>query len=193
MERRLSAWLSRVSTGWVTLAAVVGFLLFTALVLPGQAARSEAETGVTDSPDTSLFYLPRELYGLAEDYGVEGREAYIRARFTFDVIWPLIYGVFLSTAISWIYGRAFGTRSWWQRMNLAPVLGVLFDYLENIATSIVMWRYPERTAVVDVLAPVFTLVKWVFVGGSFGLLVLGGMVGMWRWLQGRGERDEQCP
>jgi hypothetical protein len=181
--RQLSGWLSKVSTGWVALAALVGFLLFTALVLPNQAARSEAETGDVGSPDMSLFYSPERLYQLADAYGAEGRQAYIRARFTFDVIWPLVYVVFLSTAISWVYGKAFEAGSWWQRMNLAPVLGALFDYVENLSTSLVMWRYPDRTAVVDVLAPVFTLVKWILVGGSFGLLLIGVAVGAWRWLQ----------
>lgn len=189
MGKRLSDWLGQVSTGWVALTALVGFLLFTALVLPSQAARSEAETGDVGSPDMSLFYSPEELYRWAEAYGVEGRAAYIRARFTFDVIWPLVYVVFLSTAISWLYGKAFKADSWWSRMNLVPVLGALFDYLENISTSIVMWRYPDRTAVVDVLAPVFTLVKWVFVGGSFGLLLIGVVAGIGRWIKRRGEKE----
>lgn len=187
MAEQLSGWLRKISTGWVALAALVGFLLFTALVLPSQAARSEAETGDVGSPDMSLFYSPEELYQLAEAYGAEGREAYIRARFTFDMIWPVVYMVFLSVVISWVYGKAFEADSWWQRMNVVPVLGALFDYLENVSTSLVMWRYPERTGVVDLLAPVFTLVKWVFVGGSFGLLVVGVVVGIWRWVQRRGE------
>jgi hypothetical protein len=185
MGKQLSGWLSKVSTGWVALSGLVIFLLFTALVLPSQAARSEAETGADDSPDMSLFYSPQELYQLAEAYGPEGRAAYIRARFTFDVIWPLVYVVFLTTAISWVYGKAFSGDSWWQLMNLAPVLGALFDYLENVSTSLVMWRYPSRTAVVDVLAPAFTLVKWILVGGSFGLLLIGVVAGIWRWVKER--------
>lgn len=174
----------------MALFALVVFLLFIALVLPNQAARSEAETGDAGSPDSSLFYAPEDLYRLAEAYGAEGREAYIRARFTFDVAWPLVYAVFLSTAISWLYGKAFRAESGWQRMNLVPVLGALFDFLENVSTSVVMWRYPERTAVVDVLAPFFTLVKWVLVGGSFGLLLVGGAVALWRWVRGRGNGEK---
>ncbi|NBD35726.1 MAG: hypothetical protein GVY30_06970, partial [Chloroflexi bacterium] len=98
MGKRISVWLRNISTGWIALAALAIFLLFTALVLPRQAAQSEAETGEAGSPDTSLFYAPDELYRLAEAYGPSGRAAYIRARFTFDVIWPLVYTAFLSTA-----------------------------------------------------------------------------------------------
>jgi hypothetical protein len=183
MGARLSDWLHRQSTGWVTLAALVVFLLFTALVLPNQAAQADAETGGAGSPDTSLVYTPAALYRLAEAYGPAGRRAYIRARFTFDVIWPLVYTAFLGAAISWLYRRAFPAGSVWQRLNLAPVLGALLDYLENVATSLVMARYPLRTPVVAELAPVFTLLKWICVGGSFALLLIGAGVGLWRWLQ----------
>jgi hypothetical protein len=185
MVKRLSVWMHRISTGWVTLAALVVFLLFTALVLPTQSASSAGTEGA-GSPDLAFFYTPAELYGMAEAYGAEGRVAYVRARATFDVVWPLVYLAFLATAISWLSRRAFGSGSWWQRANLVPVLGVLFDLLENVSTSIVMLRYPTRTAVIDLLAPVFTAVKWVFVGGSFVLLLLGILVALWRRARGKG-------
>ena len=176
MDKRISDWLRRVSTGWVALAALVIFLLFTALVLPQQATRAEQETGSADSPDTSFFYTPRELYRIAEAYGEQGRQAYIRARFTFDLIWPLVYTLFLVTAISWVSGRGFAPDSRWQRTNLALLLGALFDYLENVSTSLVMGRYPAQTPVVDLLAPVFTALKWGFLGASFLLLIAGIVV-----------------
>ena len=181
MGKRISDWLRQVTNGWVALSTLVVFLLFSALVLPGQSAVSETNAGDAGSPDTSLYYSADDLYHMAELYGEQGRAAYVKARYTFDVIWPVVYTVFLSTAISWVYGRAFTPASRWQRANLAPVLGALFDYLENLAASVVMVRYPDRTPVVDTLAPVFTLVKWVFVGGSFVLLFAGAAVGVWQW------------
>jgi hypothetical protein len=183
MDRRTSDWLRRVSTGWVTLVALLIFLLFSALVLPQQATRAEQETGSADSPDMSFFYTPRDLYQMAESYGEQGRQAYVGARFTFDLVWPLVYTLFLVTAISWIFGKAFAPDSRWQLANLAPLLGTLFDYLENLSTSMVMLRYPARTAVVDLLAPVFTALKWGFLGASFLLLLVGIVMATWRWLK----------
>lgn len=174
MSVRFSERLIWLSKGWLALAALVIFLLFTALVLPGQAAGSDERTGGARQPDTSLFYSADELYSMAEAFGAEGRQAYIRARFTFDVVWPVVYGFFLVTAISWLAGSAFppgSSGALWRRLNLVPILGVLFDYLENLSTSLVMARYPAQTPVVDLLAGPFTLVKWVFVGGSFVVLV----------------------
>ena len=108
MGKRISDWLRRISTGWVALAALLIFLLFSALVLPQQATKAEKETGSPDSPDMSFFYSPSDLYEMAEAYGEQGRKAYVEARFTFDLIWPLVYTLFLATAISWVFGRAFG-------------------------------------------------------------------------------------
>ena len=171
MVTRFSERLLSLSKGWVALAALVVFVVFTAVALPGQAAQSEARMGGARQPDTSLFYTAAALYDMAEAFGAAGRQAYIQARFTFDVVWPLIYGVFLVAAIGWLAGHAFRPGSPWRRLNLVPVLGVLFDYLENLSTSLVMARYPAQTPVVDALAGPFTLVKWAFVGGSFVALV----------------------
>jgi hypothetical protein len=188
MWKRISDRLHQVSNGWVALSALAIFLLFSALVLPAQAARAETDTGSAESPDTSFYYSVDDLYRMAEVYGKQGREAYVRTRFTFDVIWPVVYTMFLSTAISWVYIRAFTPDSRWQRANLAPVLGALFDYLENVSASLVMVRYPDRTPGIDILAPVFTSVKWVFVIGGFVLLLAGVVVGVWRWNKRRSRR-----
>lgn len=181
MGKSISSWLHQVSSTWVTLAALAIFLAFSALVLPAQSERAETYARNAPSPDTSLFYSASDLYDAAQAYGEQGRRAYVRSRFTFDLIWPLVYTGFLSTAISWVYGRAFAAGSWWRLANLVPVLGGLFDVLENISTSIVMLRYPDRTAVVDLLAPIFTLVKWILVGGGFALLLAGVLLGLWLW------------
>jgi hypothetical protein len=182
MVKNISQRLQQASVGWVALVAFVVFVLFTALILPAQAAQAEANSGSAGSPDTSFFYSPADLYRYAEAYGAAGRQAYVQARFTFDLIWPLVYASFLVTSISWLSSRAFPTHSLWQRANLVPLLGLLFDYLENLATSLVMLRYPQTTPVVDVLAPVFTGLKWIFVFGSFVVLLAGVIAALRVWI-----------
>lgn len=185
MHLRLSDRLHQISTGKVTLAALVIFLLFTALVLPGQAADADEIAGDAETPDLSLYYTADELYQMAQAYGEEGRAAYVRARFTFDVVWPLVYTFFLVTALSWLTGRVFPADSVWQLANLAPILAALLDFLENLATSLIMWRFPIQTPVVDLLAGPFTTLKWLFVSGSFVLLVAAAGAGIWRVARGR--------
>jgi hypothetical protein len=181
MLKQSSNWLGKISTGPVALAGLVLFLAFTALVLPGQSARAEIASQGADSPDTSFVYAPADLYAMAEAYGPDGRAAYIRARFTFDLAWPLVYTLFLVTAVGWIFKKAFPAESRWQLANLAPVAGALFDFLENITAALVMERYPASTPVVDLLAPIFTALKWSLLGASFLLLLAGACIGLWKW------------
>jgi hypothetical protein len=189
--KKLSKWLHKVSTGWVTLVTLVIFLVFMATVLSRQVEKTEETSGEAKSPDTAFFYSIGELYKMAEDYGDSGRIAYIRTRFSFDLLFPLVYTAFLSTSISWITKRVFSQSSKWQFINLTPVFGMAFDYLENISTSLVMARYPTQTPVVDRLAPIFSLVKWIFVNGSFILLFLGILITIWRWVKGRPTNSAQ--
>lgn len=185
MATHLSGWLQRTSRGWVVIIALLVFITFTALVAPGQAALVASYAGEAGSPDLSLFYTTADLYRFAEVYGAGGRQAYVRARFTFDLAFPLIYTFSLATALSWLSRRTFDAGSLWQQANLVPVLAMLFDYGENLSASLVMARYPERTPLVDWLAPNFTLFKWAFISASLALLVVGAAAAFWEWASTR--------
>jgi hypothetical protein len=186
MLKKLSGRIHRLSKGWVALTALVIFILFTALVLPGQASQASPGSDSAGSPDMSLYYTASGLHRMAEAYGQAGREAYVRARFTFDLVWPLVYMLFLAAGISWLSRKAFDPDSSLQRLNLVPVFALLFDYLENIATSLVMIAYPRPVPVVELLAGPFTLVKWALVTGSFAVLLVAAAVAAWRRVRGRG-------
>ena len=179
MWKQLSNWFYKITSDWVTLTAVLVFILFTALVLPGQSSNSSVSEEI-GSPDLSIYYSADELHRMAEGYGESGRDAYIRARFTFDLIWPLVYTFFLVAAISWIYQRIIPAESPWRVINLLPVLGMIGDYLENISTSIVMYRYPMETPFLDWMSGIFTALKWVLIGGSFIGLLVGGVLLVWQ-------------
>jgi len=179
--KKLSLALQHISTGWAAFAGLLIFLLFTALVLPGQSQKAEKISGEASSPDTSIYYSPADLTGMAKAYGAQGRKAYVQARFTFDLVFPIIYTFFLVTSVSWVFRMSFPASSRWQLANLVPPLGMLCDYLENITASFVMLRYPAPTPLAAGLAPAFTLLKWSLIGLSFGLLVIGILAGLWQW------------
>jgi hypothetical protein len=178
--KKISNRLYALSSGWLTLVALVVFLLFTALVLPGQSQQARAEAGEAGSPDLSFIYSADDLYRMAEAYGPDGRQAYIRARFTFDLVWPLVYTFFLATSLSWALRHALPDSSRWRLANLLPVFGAALDYLENVSTSLVMLRYPAATPVVDVLATFFTPAKWTLLGLGFLFLAGGLLLAAWR-------------
>jgi hypothetical protein len=143
------------------------------LVLPGQASQANALGGGAGSPDTSFWYSAADLYGFAEAYGQAGRDAYVRARWSFDLLFPLIYAFFLISTLSWTFAHAFPPESRLRYANLFPVLAMIFDFLENSATSLVMARFPLLTPLAANAAPILTLIKWCFVMGSFIFLLVG--------------------
>lgn len=173
MLAKISNNIYRLSSGWVALAGLVIFLLFSALVLPGQSQKAEQVSQGAGSPDTSFSYAADDLYQMAEAYGEAGREEYVRARFTFDLVFPLVYTFFLLTALSRVLARALPSASRGRLLNLLPLAGMLFDYLENITASIVMLRYPAPAGMAGSLAALSTPLKWVFIGLSFAALVIG--------------------
>ncbi len=169
---RLSSWVYRATTLPVVVAAVLVFAFFMAVVLPQMSGQLAAVSGVNISPDTSFIYTARDLYAMAEAYGPDGRDYYIYSRFTFDLIWPAAYLFFLAAAITYLF-RFLPEKSPWRLVNLLPFAGALFDLFENSAASLVMFRYPAETAVIDHLAPLFTFLKWLFIGLSFAALAAG--------------------
>lgn len=169
---KLSTWFYGISGLPLLLIAVLIFIFFMVVVLPNMAGQLGDITGVDVSPDTSFIYSSGDLYEMAEAYGEEGRTYYIYSRFTFDVAWPLAYMLFLVVTISYLY-RDHSTGSSRKLLNLLPLAGGFFDFLENSAASLVMYRYPLETPVVATLAPVFTSIKWVAIFLSFAVLVIG--------------------
>ncbi len=170
--RQFSEWLLVFSTSKVTLLSLVVFVLFMVFILPDQSAKAAFYTNGIGSPDTSLFYTADQLYQFAEQYGAAGRSAYIRARFTFDIAWPIAYTLFLVTAISWLSKQIHTQNKLWQKLNLIPFLGFGFDLFENASSALVMVRYPASTPFIAHLAGWFTLLKWFFIAVSFFFLIL---------------------
>lgn len=186
--KKISGWLHQASKGWIALLSLVIFILFTVLVLPGQASKAQVESNSAGSPDLSFFYTPNDLNRMAEAYGEKGREAYIKARFTFDLIWPLVYTAFLTTGMSWLLRQAFEPASLWQRLNLLAPFAALCDYLENISTSLLMMQYPSRLPLIAILATIFTMAKWLLLAGSFSVLLIAVGTAIIKWVKRRVDR-----
>ena len=170
--KKVSDFLYRFSTGWVALPALLIFFTFSLLTLPGENQRTEMYGQGVGSPDTSLINSGERLLTIAETYGEEGRAAYIRARWTFDLAFPILYTVFYLTSISFILKRIVRKESKLRILNLLPLLGMVFDLAENSATTSIMSAYPGLNPAGLLLAQVFTPLKWLFVGLSMILLVL---------------------
>ncbi|MBU1143956.1 MAG: hypothetical protein KKH92_09995 [Firmicutes bacterium] len=155
---------------YTTTFSFVIFLLFIIFVLPAESLKSTA-LGLEMSPDTSIFYTASRLYEIALSYGAEGRQFYIQQRFTFDLVWPIAYGLFLFTSSIYFF-KYLNLHKVFFRFLWLPVLAVAFDYLENLMTALVMYRYPNQTFFFDMAAGVMTLFKWITLGLAFVMLMV---------------------
>ena len=187
MLKRLSEWMQDFSTGKMTLFALFIFILFLIIVVPKQAAVAREYSARVGTPDLSLYYSAEKLYAIAEAYGEEGRAAFIRARLTFDLIWPLVFTFSLFTALSILSKEIFSPNSPWRMVNLIPFFGAGFDYLENISNVIVMARYPEKTEFLANFSGVATFLKWISVGSATILMIVFLLIAIWYYFTTRGK------
>lgn len=185
MMPRIFSFLAR---PWVFGISVIALVVFMATILPAKAADAASYTPTGASFDTSFFYTPAQAIERVGLYSPEARAAYVYDRWTFDLVWPLVYGFFL--LCGWAFGLSrllpaggigHAGRSRWL---LVPVLAVFFDFVENTAVTVLMLAYPAAPLAVALVASAGTLIKWVFVmvgmSGAVGLPLAGGIAVMLR-------------
>jgi hypothetical protein len=151
------------------LIAVFIFVIFTATILPSEALRG-VEAGLTQSIDTSILYSVEDLYSIISGYSREVRLAYIYQRFTFDLVWPLVYGLFIVITTLYLLLKIRIKRL--NSLIYFPLAAVIFDFLENISVSVLMFIYPFRITALALLASIFTTLKWVTLSYSFIQIII---------------------
>ena len=87
--------------------------------------------------DLLFFYTPDTAFDMIEKYGPAGRDLYTKILLTVDILYPVIYTLFLGLCISWLFQRA-SNQALWEGV-LALVAAVL------VASLIVhMWRHAKK-------------------------------------------------
>jgi hypothetical protein len=175
MVTNLSNTLRKYATGWLVLVFLAGEMFFNAVVLPAQQAKIEAGSGGIGPIDLQIFYTPEKVYGMIESYSPEVRASYRLFEMTGDIIYPIVYTLFFSLLITWLFQRGFAANSNMQKYNVVPFGMWLFDLLENISIVTMLSVYPSTPTIVAWLSAVFTLVKWLFACASL-ILILTGLV-----------------
>lgn len=153
---------------WAGLVSTLIFAFFIAVVLPQQSELAIAN-GLTQSIDTSWFYNARELYRIAEIYGPNGREFYILQRWTFDLVWPLVYFSFIFSLSALLF-KSIGLSKMNRWILTFVWFSLAFDYIENTMVSLVLFRFPSPTWIIADLAGTATSLKWISLGLSFFVL-----------------------
>lgn len=180
MLERLSKTLRRFAKGWLVLALLALTLSFEGFIFP---ALDQAITAGGAGPlDLLFFYTPQQAYEQIAAYGPDGRAAYRLTQLTADVLFPLVYSLFFGLLLSWLFQRGFPAEAGIQRWNVIPLGAFLFDYLENFSIVTLLTIYPAAPIGLAWVTAVFTMMKWCFVGISFGLVLVGAAAAIWKSL-----------
>ena len=122
--------------------------------------------GVKESIDTGFHTDFDTLYQIRDDYGSEGRLYYVIIRFTFDIIWPIVYFLFLASFTGFLT-KHLKNSSEHRYINYLPILAIALDYLENILASIFMLSHPYQLDLLVFLIIVVSINKWAWISFSF--------------------------
>ena len=137
------------------------FIVFIVIVLPVISKLTESVTHTSFSPDTAIFYSTNEFYEAMEIYGKAGRDFYVLLRWTFDVIWPLVYFSFLISVLGHLTRNHPKERR--LLILLIPLVSVIFDFFENTFATLNVVIYPSKIEFLIVLLQGMSLMKWFFI------------------------------
>jgi hypothetical protein len=171
-------------TNWKTvliifLVAVVGF---NAILFPWRSGRMQSLAGrQVGIIDTMYAYNPDQVYEKIPAYGEEGRQFYALTEFTIDLVYPILYNLFLMLTMALIFRQAFSGDSVWQRLRFLPLAVWISDYAENTCITILLLNYPQRLDVLAWISSFFSTAKWSLGVASLALIVIGLIV----WLAKR--------
>jgi hypothetical protein len=141
--------------------------------MPTIGATINGLSASTGPIDLMFFYTPQTVYKMIADYGETVRENYRAVELTIDIVHPIVYTLFLSLLITWLFQKGYDANSRKQSLNVVPFGAWLFDLLENLGIVIMLSVHPAAPVLVAWVTTIFTMTKWLFVGASIVLVIVG--------------------
>jgi len=175
MSLRLLRLLEYWSAPWRLFLLLVAFLAFEVLILPSLQADIMAVSHGTGVLDLLSWYSPEEALQRINIYGPEGRQIYLWAEWTADLLFPPTYGLLFGVLLFRLGG---------EKWSLLAVFSWFVDWMENIFITLMLLAYPNFYAGIAQIAGLLTSVKWVFIFSTMMMLVVRLVhLGWQRWTQ----------
>ena len=131
------------------------------------------------APKITLFDLSPSGYSyehailLLDKLGETGRNLYLTLQLPADFFYPGLFAISYSILLNWIFKKSFNTNSKVFYLTFMPVLGGLFDYLENFCILLMIRLFPDFPKQLVEVASTFTVMKSIFSTIFFLLLFCG--------------------
>ena len=159
-------------------------LMITGFLVNGRpfgVAELKSITGGVGILDMELLYSPDQAYAFLAVMGEAGRAFELTHIVPLDLFVPFFYALFLSTVITWFLHTWLPVESRWHRLNVVPVIGALFDYLENMGIIAMLMAYPARLPDIASITMAATLLKFAF-SVLAGIIVVAAVAGWIFWI-----------
>lgn len=116
---------------------------------------------------------------LFENLGVVGREVYLVPQLLLDMIYPALFAITYSLILTFVFERAFFSKSRIQKWSILPFFVGACDYLENIGIIVMLNIYPKTnvlivniTSIFSILKSFLTIIVFAFIVGGVGYLMV---------------------
>ena len=181
----LIRFLTRVASGRNVLILFAIYLFFVAYALPHAAATLQEDSGQPGFQPLDLRpgFSPEEAWQALEALGPVGRAHYRSAEMVMDVFYPLTYGLFFSLFMLFLFQKAGGWLARMRWLGVMPLLGILFDWLENFGIVRLIDGFPARLDGWARFAAAVGGIKWLFAFlGVIGCLagIIGWVAALWK-------------
>ena len=118
-------------------------------------------------------YSPEYVKTLLDTLGTVGRDYYLFTQIPIDMIYPFLFAISYSILLTYLFRKSFNHNSKLQYLCLIPLLGGLFDYLENIGIILMISYYPKFSNLLAEVTNVFSILKSVSTTLFFVSLLVG--------------------
>jgi len=125
--------------------------------------------GDVTMPDTRFTYTLTEITDVFNTLGQAGLNSWVWAHML-DFVFPLTYMFAMSFGINLELRRLPSKWSMSRFLVLFPLLGGIFDYVENTLVLTQIAAYPNLSGVVIATASAVTMLKWAFLMAGFVII-----------------------
>jgi hypothetical protein len=160
-------FLEKISVKKYIFAFLFLFILFQLIFMFVLIPNYTLKTGNESIPDMNFLYdyeyIREIISNINKDYS-----SYLNVQIL-DLIFPLIYFLFLSTSI--FYFKKINILKY-NFFLFLPLLGAIFDYLENLFIFSMIKIYPNQFNVLAFFTSYISFIKFIFLGLSFLLILI---------------------
>ncbi len=168
---RLSTFIYRLSNFFSLALITALYAFFLINVMPAQSVDSQAYAGDWGAPDGHFYYDADELYRELANWDAAGRADYIDFRLSLDIVWAIAYAGFLMILISIALRSAYPANDRRRLWNLAPLLPMFCDYLENALGIVLVANHGLRLDILANFASAVTALKWISLVAAHAVLL----------------------